>query len=57
MSVLLEQVVKELAVVSAKLDAESVHARRLKLLRRQAALGDVRDAIRKADARALSARP
>src|SRR3954452_5966557 len=42
---LLDRVTKELAVVNAKLEAAPAHgSRRLELLRRQASLGDVRDA-------------
>ena len=57
MPALLEQIAKELALVSAKLDAEPEPAQRLKLLRRQAALGDLRDATQEAARRASSERP
>ena len=53
----LDRIVKELAVVNEKLDAKPARGRRLELLRRQAALGDARDANRKAARRALSERP
>lgn len=53
----LDKVSKELAVVNAKLAGDPRRATRLALLRRQAALGDMRDATEQAARRALSARP
>ena len=49
-AVRLDQIIKELAVVNAKLEGEQSPqgAKRLALLRRQATLGDNRDAIREA---------
>ena len=54
---LLDKITEELAVVNAKLAADPRRDTRLALLRRQAALGDIRDATQKAARRALSARP
>lgn len=47
MPVRLDKVIAELAVVNAKLEAQPTPStpRRMELLRRQATLGDVRDAI------------
>ena len=50
-----DQVTKELAVVNAKLESGQARgARRLALLRRQATLGDARDAARDAARRQAS---
>jgi hypothetical protein len=54
MAVRLDTIIKELAVVNAKLaDGPVSGARRLALLRRQATLGDIRDTARDAKRRAL----
>jgi len=55
MAVRLDTIIKELAVVNAKLETGPASgARRLALLRRQATLGDIRDARRDAAVRAAS---